>query len=242
MSERSRSRSGSRALWSFAQSTPRFMLIEGSLPRLTFLLHPWLLQACTLRCAFFYYFLFFLVRRLLVVADHELSRRRLTSNGNTWPRRRQGFQHWRPSWRSRSGSWCQNLSTLGEERKIAGALHRGICSTVHDSVCQTDCAEQRIFGRVSLVAFSTTLLRSWESVARSECLKSTTKLHFQSLIQVLFSLLQDGSINGGSASLIYGLIFAFIGSLATCASLAEMSSMLERISFAYYDIQDSWEI
>jgi len=39
------------------------------------------------------------------------------------------------------------------------------------------------------------------------------------------SLLEDGLINGGPASLVYGLVFAFVGSLATCASLAEMTSM-----------------
>ncbi|KAI4223116.1 MAG: hypothetical protein LQ349_007490 [Xanthoria aureola] len=72
---------------------------------------------------------------------------------------------------------------------------------------------QRRFGRISLVAFSTTLLASWESIA---------------------CLLQDGLINGGPASLVYGLLFAFAGSLATCASLAEMTSMLPTSAGQYH--------
>jgi hypothetical protein len=32
-------------------------------------------------------------------------------------------------------------------------------------------------------------------------------------------------VNGAGVSMIYGYILAFIGSLATCASMAEMASM-----------------
>lgn len=72
-----------------------------------------------------------------------------------------------------------------------------------------------------MVAFSTTLLASWESIAWYE-------KHPASALKTdkaICSLLQDGLINGGPASLVYGLIFSFAGSLATCASLAEMTSM-----------------
>lgn len=39
------------------------------------------------------------------------------------------------------------------------------------------------------------------------------------------STFQSGLINGGPAVLIYGLAFSWLGSLAVCASLAEMASM-----------------
>lgn len=71
----------------------------------------------------------------------------------------------------------------------------------------------RNFGFVSLVAFSTTLIASWESLA---------------------STYQSGLINGGPASLIYGLLFSFLGSLATCASLAELSSMYPTAGGQYH--------
>lgn len=34
-----------------------------------------------------------------------------------------------------------------------------------------------------------------------------------------------GFINGGGPTLLYGYIFCWIGSLATCASISEMASM-----------------
>lgn len=71
----------------------------------------------------------------------------------------------------------------------------------------------RNFGFVSLVAFSTTLIASWESLAATY---------------------QSGLINGGPASLIYGLLFSFLGSLATCASLAELSSMYPTAGGQYH--------
>lgn len=39
------------------------------------------------------------------------------------------------------------------------------------------------------------------------------------------SFFYTGFINGGGISLIYGYFFCFLGSLATCASIAEMASM-----------------
>ena len=39
------------------------------------------------------------------------------------------------------------------------------------------------------------------------------------------STFQSGLINGGPAALIYGLLLSWLGSLAVCASLAEMASM-----------------
>ena len=71
----------------------------------------------------------------------------------------------------------------------------------------------RNFGFVSLVAFSTTLIASWESLAATY---------------------QSGLINGGPASLLYGLVFSFLGSLATCASLAELSSMYPTAGGQYH--------
>lgn len=60
------------------------------------------------------------------------------------------------------------------------------------------------FGFTSLLSFSTTVLVSWEAFA------------------VTF---QGGLVNGGSSTLVYGLILSFFGSLATAASLAEMASI-----------------
>ena len=71
----------------------------------------------------------------------------------------------------------------------------------------------RNFGFVSLVAFSTTLIASWESLAATY---------------------QSGLVNGGPASLLYGLLFSFFGSLATCASLAELSSMYPTAGGQYH--------
>lgn len=41
----------------------------------------------------------------------------------------------------------------------------------------------------------------------------------------LVSTFQSGLINGGPSVLIYGLFLSWLGSLAVCASLAEMASM-----------------
>ena len=41
----------------------------------------------------------------------------------------------------------------------------------------------------------------------------------------LSSTFQNGLVNGGLASLVYGLLISWLGSLAVCASLAEMASM-----------------
>lgn len=49
------------------------------------------------------------------------------------------------------------------------------------------------------------------------------------------STFQSGLINGGLASLLYRLILSFLGSLANCASLAEMALMYAVLS----DIKDS---
>lgn len=45
------------------------------------------------------------------------------------------------------------------------------------------------------------------------------------LIMNFISTFQSGLINGGPAALIYGLLLSWLGSLAVCASLAEMASM-----------------
>lgn len=42
---------------------------------------------------------------------------------------------------------------------------------------------------------------------------------------IFASTFQNGLINGGPAVLIYGLCLSWLGSLAVCASLAEMASM-----------------
>lgn len=39
------------------------------------------------------------------------------------------------------------------------------------------------------------------------------------------STFQSGLVNGGPAVLIYGLTISWLGSLAVCASLAELASM-----------------
>lgn len=63
---------------------------------------------------------------------------------------------------------------------------------------------KRSFGFVSMVGFSSTLMATWEPLA---------------------ALLQGGLANGGPVSLVYGFLLCFAGTLATCASLAEMASM-----------------
>lgn len=55
-----------------------------------------------------------------------------------------------------------------------------------------------------MVGFSTTLMCTWEPLAL---------------------LLQGGLVNGGPASLVYNFIICFLGTLATAASLGELSSM-----------------
>ena len=39
------------------------------------------------------------------------------------------------------------------------------------------------------------------------------------------STFQGGLVNGGPSTLLYGVLLSWLGSLAVCASLAEMSSM-----------------
>ena len=45
------------------------------------------------------------------------------------------------------------------------------------------------------------------------------------------STFQSGLVNGGPAVLIYGLTLSWLGSLAVCASLAEMASMQVKTNF-----------
>ncbi|KAF1974223.1 amino acid transporter, partial [Bimuria novae-zelandiae CBS 107.79] len=58
----------------------------------------------------------------------------------------------------------------------------------------------RNFGLLPLLGFTTIMLCSWESAF-------------------------PGFLNGGGPTLIYGYIFCFLGTLAMCASISEMSSM-----------------
>ena len=39
------------------------------------------------------------------------------------------------------------------------------------------------------------------------------------------SAFQGGLVNGGPSALVYGLLTSWLGSIAVCASLAEMASM-----------------
>ncbi|KAE9403315.1 putative amino acid permease [Gymnopus androsaceus JB14] len=63
---------------------------------------------------------------------------------------------------------------------------------------------KRIFGFVTILALSSTILNSWESIC---------------------GILAAGFFNGGPVSLIYGMLLVISGSLALAASLAEMASM-----------------
>ncbi|KAE9393861.1 putative amino acid permease, partial [Gymnopus androsaceus JB14] len=63
---------------------------------------------------------------------------------------------------------------------------------------------KRIFGFFPILALSTTLLGSWESIC---------------------SALTAGLLNGGPVSLVYGMLLAISGTLALAASLSEMASI-----------------
>lgn len=63
---------------------------------------------------------------------------------------------------------------------------------------------KRRFGLVTILAFTTTMMCTWESA---------------------IPFFTTAFLNGSGVSMIYGYIVAFLGSLATCASMAEMASM-----------------
>lgn len=63
---------------------------------------------------------------------------------------------------------------------------------------------KRRFGLWTMLAFTATMMATWESA---------------------IPFFTTAFINGGGVSMIYGYILAFIGALATCASMAEMASM-----------------
>lgn len=65
-------------------------------------------------------------------------------------------------------------------------------------------SEQRYIGFIPTIAFGANLQCSWESVAVS----------FQAAL-----------LNGGPTSLLWGMLIAWVGSLAMSVSLAEMASM-----------------
>ncbi|KAK4556924.1 hypothetical protein LTR86_005905 [Recurvomyces mirabilis] len=92
----------------------------------------------------------------------------------------------------------------------------GLRSTDHDLAVMAKIGKKqqfsRIFGFLSTLALSSTLLASWESVAES---------------------IAAGLTNGGPVSLIYGMLLSISGTLALAASLAEMASICP-ISGAQY--------
>lgn len=63
---------------------------------------------------------------------------------------------------------------------------------------------RRNFGLIPMLGFTTIMLCSWES---------------------LYPFFLTAFINGGGPTLIYGYIFCWLGSLATCASISELASM-----------------
>ncbi|KAI9774493.1 MAG: hypothetical protein M1835_006012 [Candelina submexicana] len=71
----------------------------------------------------------------------------------------------------------------------------------------------RNFGFIATVAFSSTLLATWEGLSSS---------------------FQAGLNNGGPVSLVYGLILSFSGTMAMSASLAEMASILPIAGAQYH--------
>ncbi|GBF64040.1 choline transport protein [Trichophyton mentagrophytes] len=72
---------------------------------------------------------------------------------------------------------------------------------------------KRRFGLVTILGFTTCIMGTWES-------------------GLPFFL--TAYINGGPVTMVYGFILAFFGSLATCASLAEMASMYPISGGQYY--------
>ena len=70
----------------------------------------------------------------------------------------------------------------------------------------SDSTHQRYLNFFSSLAFSATLLASWESAGGS---------------------LQAGLYNGGPAAIVYGIIISGLGNLAIATSLAELASVYE---------------
>ncbi|KAI9712157.1 MAG: hypothetical protein M1812_006995 [Candelaria pacifica] len=71
----------------------------------------------------------------------------------------------------------------------------------------------RNFGFISTVAFSSTLLATWEGLSSS---------------------FQAGLNNGGPTSLVYGFMLSFTGTMAVSASLAEMASIIPIAGAQYH--------
>lgn len=63
---------------------------------------------------------------------------------------------------------------------------------------------KRRFGFVTILGFTTTMMSIWESA---------------------LPFFVTAYVNGGGPTMLYGFIVAFVGALATCASMAEMASM-----------------
>ncbi|KAI9793073.1 MAG: hypothetical protein M1816_000971 [Peltula sp. TS41687] len=63
---------------------------------------------------------------------------------------------------------------------------------------------RRNFGLVTMLALTSTMMCTWETT---------------------FPFFETSFLNGGPVTMLYGYIFSFLGSLATCASIAEMASM-----------------
>ncbi|KAI9843919.1 MAG: hypothetical protein M1838_002415 [Thelocarpon superellum] len=72
---------------------------------------------------------------------------------------------------------------------------------------------KRNFGTVSVVAFTCTILASWEAVASS---------------------FNAGLINGGPSSLVYGYLLSWVGILAVTASMAELASISPTAGAQYH--------
>lgn len=71
----------------------------------------------------------------------------------------------------------------------------------------------RRFGFLSMVGFTSTMMGTWEALGLS---------------------LQGGLMNGGPVALVYGFILVFFGTLATCASIAELASMFPTAGGQYH--------
>ncbi|EED13334.1 GABA permease, putative [Talaromyces stipitatus ATCC 10500] len=71
------------------------------------------------------------------------------------------------------------------------------------------------FGKLSMLSLSVSLMATWEA---------------------LCSTMVSGLVSGGPPALIYGFIIAFVGSLATAASLAELVSMFPTAGGQYHFI------
>lgn len=63
---------------------------------------------------------------------------------------------------------------------------------------------KRRFGFVTILGFTTSMMATWESA---------------------LPFFTTAFVNGGGPTMLYGYIVAFLGALATCASMAEMASM-----------------